>query len=125
MDVVSPVVHIVEDDDSVRESLRAVLETYDLPVLVYRSGEEFLRHDCAGRQCCVLLDVNLPSVSGIDVLNRLRERAGLELPVVIMSGHGDEMARRQALEAGATLVLEKPFDGQHLAAELRYLLHLD
>jgi FixJ family two-component response regulator len=105
---------IVDDDDSVRESLRGLLEAYDYVVTDFPGSSEFLAADGVDGCDCLLLDLNLPQVSGLDVLERLRVDAAAAIPVVVITGQGGLATRRRALAAGADAYLEKPFDGEEL-----------
>jgi FixJ family two-component response regulator len=108
----APVVYVVEDDPAVRDSIRALLECENLGVRGFASCEELLAERAPWRFACLLLDVNLPSMNGLDFLEGLRAR-GFAGNAVIMTANPDPVVRRRAAEAGAML-LEKPFDRQAL-----------
>ena len=107
-------VWIVDDDDSVRESLRGLLEAYNYDVRAFESSAAFLAAAGAERCDCLLLDLNLPPPTGLDILQRIRRRADAAVPVVIITGRGGKAARRRVLAAGANAYLEKPFEGEEL-----------
>jgi two-component system response regulator FixJ len=108
-------VHIVDDDDAVRRSLRFLLEVAGLSVATYASGAELLRADLS-RAGCVLTDMRMPGTDGLQLQAQLAAR-GVRLPVILMTGHADVPLAVQALKAGAADFLEKPFkDGELLAA---------
>ena len=98
---------IVDDDDAVRDSLEALLQSAGLPTLSFSTGGEFLSADGYAGRCCVLLDYRLPDVSGLEVLNRLSVDRPL-LPVIFISGHADASAQKLALGSGAIAALQKP-----------------
>ncbi|HLY55319.1 MAG TPA: response regulator [Stellaceae bacterium] len=121
MATASPTVYVVDDDDSVRESLRALLETFGLTVKEFESGADFLAHVEAGGSGCVVLDVHLPGVSGLETLIRLRSKFGDELPVVMITGQTDRGLKEQLLARGASAYIEKPFDALALVETVNSL----
>lgn len=107
------VVHVIDDDISLRESLSLLLPTVGLDVRTYTSVQEFLdagEHDAPG---CIVLDVRLPGISGLDFQSR-REGFGVRLPIVLMTGHGDVPMSVRAMKAGAVDFLPKPFRDQDM-----------
>lgn len=107
------VVHVIDDDISLRESLSLLLPTIGLDVRTYTSVQEFLdagAHDAPG---CIVLDVRLPGISGLDFQSR-RDGLGIHLPVVLMTGHGDVSMSVRAMKAGAVDFLPKPFRDQDM-----------
>jgi FixJ family two-component response regulator len=111
--VVSPLIHIVDDDAAVRESLRALLESYDYAVCAYASAPEFLLAEDAARRGCLIADLHMPGMNGIELLDALR-RDGELLPAIVMTGRGDSILRQQALKAGAFALLDKPVNAGEL-----------
>ncbi len=101
-------VHVVDDDDAVRNSLAFLLETYGMTVFTYPSGPAFLAAADAARGC-IVADVRMPDMDGMELLRRLSQR-GIGLPVIIITGHGDIPLAVEAMKAGATDFIEKPFD---------------
>ena len=106
-------VFVVDDDDAVRTSLQAVLETAGYRTAQFESGIAFLDFPGIGRGACVLLDVKMPGLDGLEVQRRLNDR-GVALPVVIVTGHGDIAMAVQAMRAGAADFLEKPVSRKRL-----------
>jgi FixJ family two-component response regulator len=103
----------VDDDFRVRESLKSLVESAGYAAAVYSSAEEFLRSGALAGAACLVTDVRMPGMSGIELQSRIRlERP--ELPVVFISAHQDDEARKRALDEGATRFLYKPFDGAEL-----------
>ena len=100
-------VFVVDDDLSVRKSLRALLESADLEVETFASSEDFLATYDPGRAGCMLLDVRLQHGSGLDLQDELRRRKAL-LPIIFLTGHGDVPTSVRALKAGAFDFLRKP-----------------
>ncbi len=101
-------VAIVDDDEAVRESLRALLAAAGHNVTTYQSGESFLEAEDHDRWGCVLLDINMPGLSGLDVQRRLTEQ-GVQSPVVVVTGKADVPVAVQAMKAGALDLIEKPY----------------
>lgn len=100
-------IYVVDDDEAVRDSLEALLLSHGYDVLTYSSGVEFLKIcDTVGKGC-VLLDIRMPRMDGMDVQERLHERCP-DLPVIMMTGHGDVSMAVRAMKAGAVDFVEKP-----------------
>ncbi len=113
-------VHIVEDDEANRSSLRDLLKISGYSVAVYATGEEFLARATVNSDSCVILDVNLPGVSGLEVLKHLRARA-VPIAAVIVSGRAGDDMRAQADRLGALAFFEKPIDIDKLVATIESL----
>ena len=118
-----PDVCVVDDDHAVRESLQILLETMGYAIRAYGSGLAFLEEYSALEPGCVLLDVRMPKMSGLDVQKRLQAERP-DLPVVIVTGHGDVKMAVQAMKAGAIDFIEKPFQEDALLASVRNALSL-
>ena len=112
-----PNIYIVDDDDAVRRSAGFMLRTSGYNVVAFASGTEFLRRAKTVGLGCVLLDVRMPDVDGLDVQRQLLQR-GVEHPVVVLTGHGDIAIAVEAMKAGAIDFLEKPFEKARLLAAL-------
>lgn len=128
-------VHVVDDDAAVRDSLRWLMDSVGLPVVTYASGEALLEVITPEQPGCVVIDLRMPGMSGLDVHQRLTER-GCELPVILISGHGDVPVAVRALKSGVADFIEKPFSDQELldcvhqamrrdAENRRRMLHFD
>lgn len=115
------VVHIIDDDEAVRQSLTFLLNTAGFAVTTYDSASAFLRMLPHGKAGCVVTDVRMPEISGIDLLQRLKEM-GLPLPVIVITGHGDVPLAVEAMKCGAVDFFEKPFDDEALLAAVRAAL---
>jgi two-component system, LuxR family, response regulator FixJ len=108
-----PVVHVIDDDEAMRESLSFLLKTAGLKVETYDSATAFLGSLARIKPGCVVTDVRMPNVSGIDLLHRLQELQA-HLPVIVITGHGDVPLAVEAMKCGALDFLEKPFDDEAL-----------
>lgn len=117
-------VFIVDDDDAVRDSLRMLLTLHRLRVAVFASGEEFLDAYRADWSGCVLLDLRMPGIGGLEVQQRLKQR-GDNPPLIILTAHGDVASARAALKAGAVDFLEKPIDDHVLIDVIEQALQSD
>jgi two-component system response regulator FixJ len=105
----SRTVHLVDDDESIRRSVSFMLRTSGYLVKTYASGVEFLADAKAAAPGCILLDVQMPEVNGLEVQQRLRGQ-GIRFPVIVMTAHGDVAVSVQAMKAGAVDFIEKPFE---------------
>ena len=107
----APIVFVVDDDESVREALRSLFRSVSLRVETFGSAAEFLRSELPDVASCLVLDVRLPGVSGLDFQAELA-KANIHTPVIFMTGHGDIPMSVQAMKAGAVDFLTKPFRDQ-------------
>jgi FixJ family two-component response regulator len=110
-------VSVVDDDESVRESLPDLLREFGFAVEAFASGEEFLASDCVCRTRCLILDVAMPGMSGPDLHRELTLRRK-EIPIVFITAHRDETVRPRLLEQGAVVCLFKPFSDTALREAL-------
>jgi FixJ family two-component response regulator len=108
-----PTVFIVDDDPSVRDSLQFLLESVALEVRTFASAQDFLDGADPEAPGCVLLDVRMPGMSGLDLQNEL-VNADISLPIIFITGHGTVPMSVRAMKAGAVDFLQKPFDQQDL-----------
>jgi len=106
--VMGSLVSVVDDDESVRESLPDLLREFGFEARAFSSAEGFLASDCVGQTRCLVLDISMPSMSGPDLQRELMLRRQ-EIPIVFITAHKDEAVRRRALEQGAVECLFKPF----------------
>jgi len=107
------VVHVIDDDESIREALRSLLSTVGLDVHTYHSTRDFLDAKRPDAPSCLVLDVRLPGVSGLDFQSELN-RSQINFPIIFISGHGDIPMTVRAIKAGAIEFLTKPFREQEL-----------
>jgi two-component system, LuxR family, response regulator FixJ len=114
-------VHVIDDDEAVRESVEFLLRTAGLTVKTYESAAAFLDAVAGISRGCVITDVRMPGLSGMDLLRRLNEMQ-VALPVIVITGHGDVPLAVDAMKFGAVDFLEKPFDDDVLLAAVRSAL---
>ncbi len=117
-----PDVHVIDDDDAVRESIDFLLRSAGLSVRTYDSATSFLDAAPKISAGCIITDVRMPGLSGIDLLRRLQEMQ-IGLPVIVITGHGDVPLAVEAMKCGAVDFLEKPFDDDVLLASVRSALN--
>ena len=120
----NPIVHIVDDDAWVRDSLQVLLEVHGLRTRSYAGGAEFLAAISARARGCVLLDLRMPDVDGLEVQAELARRE-ITLPVIVLTAHGDVGTTRAALKSGAFDFIEKPFDDAVLRTTIEAALSRD
>jgi two-component system response regulator FixJ len=112
-------VHLVDDDEAIRRSVGFALRTSGFQVRAYESGIEFLKSVPHLENGCILLDIRMPGMDGLEVQAALRDK-GITLPVIIMTGHGDVTLAVQAMKAGALDFIEKPFEKAVLLSALEH-----
>ena len=116
-----PVVSVVDDDESLRRSLRNLLRSVGFGVETFASAEEFLSSAQRENTGCLVLDLRMTGMSGLDLLRHLAVRDS-PIRVVILTAHGDEETRRRSLQAGAVAFLDKPFHSDALLDAVRAAL---
>jgi len=115
------IVHIVDDDEAIRQSIGFLLRKSGYAVETYPSGTQFLKAATRETRGCVLLDVRMPDLDGLEVQARLAQ-SGIALPVIMLTGHGDVTLAVRAIKAGAIEFLEKPFERTALLAAIETAL---
>ncbi|MCA9729928.1 MAG: response regulator [Candidatus Eisenbacteria bacterium] len=113
-----PMVFLVDDDPGIRKAMHAVMDSVGLPLESFESAEDFLERRDAARPGCLLLDLRMPGMNGLDLLHMLRTE-GDTIPVIFISGHGDVPSAVQAMRSGADDFLEKPFSDTLLVDRVR------
>ena len=108
-----PLIAIVEDDDSFRESVQELLQSAGRRAVTFASAEQFLGSGAAATAGCVILDLRLPGMGGLELQRQLRA-AGLRIPTIAITAHADDVSRVRALAAGAAAFLPKPFQPEVL-----------
>jgi len=119
-----PVVFIVDDDAGVRRSIEDLLSSVALPSEAFASPQEFLASRRTDRPGCLVLDIRLPGMSGLDFQRELAQ-AGVQLPIIFITGHGDVPMSVQAMKSGAVEFLMKPFRTQELLDAIQQALERD
>jgi FixJ family two-component response regulator len=114
---------VVDDDDSLREATGRFMRSLDFTVELFRSAEEFLGSSRLQEVSCLVLDVRLPGMSGLQLPRHLAER-GYRIPIIFVTACPDEVTRARALDAGAMDFLPKPFTEQALLKGIRFALEL-
>mgnify|MGYP001546610473 CR=1 FL=1 len=122
--MIAPTVFVVDDDAAVRDSLRWLLESLQLKVETFESAEQFLENYSIYRVGCLLLDLRMPGMSGLQLQQRLAEQK-FALPIIIITGHGDIPVAVRAVKNGAYDFIEKPFDNDRLVERVKDALELD
>ncbi len=117
-----PDVHVIDDDEAVRESIDFLLRAAGLSVRTYESATGFLEAVPKITAGCIITDVRMPGLSGIELLRRLQEMQ-IGLPVIVITGHGDVPLAVEAMKCGAVDFLEKPFDDDVLLGSVRTALN--
>ena len=113
-----PIVFVVDDDISVRESLETLIRLEGLEVRSFKSAQEFLEHDRASVPSCMILDVSLPGLNGLELQKRISFKQQ-EIPIIFLTGHGNVPMTVQAMKAGAVEFLTKPFADDALLSAIR------
>ena len=124
MPELDPIVLVVDDDVSVREALGSLIRSAGLKVETFASAQEFLTRPRTDAPSCLVLDVRLPGLSGLDLQKKMA-KANLEIPIIFITGHGDVPTSVQAMKAGALEFLIKPFDDRDLLEAIRNAIKRD
>ena len=119
-----PVIYVIDDDEAVRQSLEFLLKTAGINVRGFESATDFLKLLPQVNSGCIITDVRMPGISGIDLLRHVKE-AHADIPVIVITGHGEISLAVEAMKIGAIDFLEKPFDDDQLIAAVRAALSRD
>lgn len=117
----TPIVFIVDDDVSVRESLELLIRSAGLQPEMFSTAQEFLAHTRAPVPCCLVLDVSLPGLNGLDLQERIGAKRA-EMPIIFITGYGDVPMTVKAMKAGAQEFLTKPFGDEVLLSAIRHAI---
>jgi len=117
-----PIVFVIDDDESICRSLRRLIKSVGLRVRTFTSGKDFLNQECQNMPGCILLDVRMPQIGGLELQQRLND-SGCIMPIIFMSAHQDTETREKAFQAGAAAFLQKPFEDQLLIETIRSVLN--
>ena len=118
----SSLVHVVDDDAAMRDSISFLLDTAGFTVVLYEDGASLLERLTVPASGCILTDIRMPGIDGLELLRRLRA-VGHTLPVIMMTGHGDVPLAVEAMKLGACDFIEKPFDDEAILAAIRKALN--
>lgn len=124
MNEAEPIVFVVDDDPSVRRSIERVAQSIGFQVQTYRSAADFLQRARFAGPACLVLDVRLPGLSGLD-LQRELIKSGIQLPIIFMTAYGDIPTTVRAMKGGAVEFLTKPFRPRHLLDAIRTAIERD
>lgn len=124
LDLANPMVFVVDDDPSIREALSSLVRSVGLGVDTFSSAKEFLRHKRPEMPACLVLDVRLPGLSGLE-LQREMTLVNNQIPIIFITGHGDIPMSVRAMKAGAVEFLTKPFRDQDLLDAIQQALQRD
>jgi FixJ family two-component response regulator len=122
-DQTSKLIAIIDDDEAMQDSLRDLLEAAGVGARCFGSAEEFLESDLHRRAACLIVDIRMPKMSGLELQARLKEQ-GCSIPIIFITAHGDARMRIQAMREGAVEFLSKPFDHQLLLKRVRTALDM-
>src|SRR5437016_10345928 len=112
---------IVDDDDSMRSALQGLMKVQGLPARAYASAEEFLKSGQQSQTACLIADIRMPGMSGLELQSKLNAEH-CKIPIIFITAHGDAKMRMQALRAGAVEFLAKPFNDEVLLESVRAAL---
>src|SRR5215470_2467797 len=112
------IVHVIDDDEAARDSLAFLLTSAKIDVKTYESATAFLNSLADVKSGCIITDVRMPGISGIGLLRKLKE-LGIDVPVIVVTGHGDVPLAVEAMKFGAADFLEKPFDDEVMLQAVR------
>src|SRR5713226_4851801 len=119
----SKLIAIIDDDESMQDSLRDLIEAAGLVARCFGSAEEFLESDLHRKAACLIVDVRMPKMSGLQLQAKLKEEE-CNVPIIFITAHGDARMRIQAMREGAVEFLAKPFDHQLLLKRVRTALEM-
>jgi FixJ family two-component response regulator len=120
----SPTVFIIDDDEDMRLSMQRLLKTVGLRAELFATAQDFLHRNITDGPCCLVLDVRLPGMGGLEVQHKLSE-AGINIPIIFISAHGDIPMTVKAMKCGAFEFLTKPFRHQELLDAIQQALQRD
>ena len=119
----SKLIAIIDDDEAMQDSLRDLMEAAGLGARCFGSAEEFLKSDLHCKAACLIVDVRMPKMSGLELQARLKEEE-CDVPIIFITAHGDARMRIQAMRRGAVEFLAKPFDHHLLLKRVRAALEM-
>jgi FixJ family two-component response regulator len=123
VDQTSKLIAIIDDDEAMQDSLRDLLEAAGLAARCFGSAEEFLKSELHGKAACLIVDIRMPKMSGLELQARLKEEE-CNVPIIFVTAHGDARMRIHAMRRGAVEFLAKPFDHHLLLRRVRAALDM-
>jgi FixJ family two-component response regulator len=123
VDQTPKLIAIIDDDEAMQDSLRDLMEAAGLAARCFESAEEFLESDLHNRAACLIVDIRMPKMSGLQLQARLKEE-GRNIPIIFITAHGDARMRIRAMREGAVEFLAKPFDHHVLLKRVRAALEM-
>ena len=123
VDKAPKLIAIIDDDEAMQDSLRDLMEAAGLAARCFESAEEFLESDLHNRAACLIVDIRMPKMSGLQLQARLKEE-GRNIPIIFITAHGDARMRIRAMREGAVEFLAKPFDHHLLLKRVRAALEV-
>src|ERR1700689_4999841 len=123
MDRMSKLIAIIDDDEAIQDSLRDLLEAAGLTARCFGSAEEFLKSDLHGKAACLIVDIRMPKMSGLELQTKLKDEE-CNVPIIFITAHGDAGMRIQAMRRGAVEFLAKPFDHHLLLKRVRSAMNM-
>ena len=123
MDRTSRLIAIIDDDEAMQDSLRDLMEAAGLAARCFGSAEEFLKSDLHRKAACLIVDIRMPKMSGLELQGKLKEEE-CDVPIIFITARGDARMRIQAMRRGAVEFLAKPFDHQLLLKRVRSALNM-
>ena len=114
----SNLISIVDDDESVRRTTKRLVESFGYRAAVFESAETFLKFGQLNETSCLVVDVQMPGMNGLQLQSHLATE-GWSIPIIFISAYGNKQSRRKAMQAGAVAFLEKPFNDEHLLKSIR------
>jgi FixJ family two-component response regulator len=106
-------IYVIDDDESVRKAFKRLLRSVDLEAETFSSAEEFLKNPKPNKNACIIIDIRMPGLTGLDLQRRLKA-LGIRIPVIVISASDDIQVREEARELGAVAFFRKPIDDQAL-----------
>ena len=114
----SDLISVIDDDESVRRTTKLLIESFGYRAAVFESAETFLKSDQLYYTACLVVDVQMPGMDGLQLQSQLAKK-GFEIPIIFITAYGDKESRRRAMQAGAAAFLHKPFSDEQLLKDIR------
>ena len=115
-------IYVIDDDESVRKAFGRLLRSVNLEVETFSSAEEFLKGPKANRNACIIVDIRMPGLTGLDLQRKLKDQ-GIQIPVIVITASDDAQVREQARELGAVAFFRKPIDDQALLDAISWAIN--